>query len=98
MRGRDQALAKRIHAIVKANAPELWPKTWYSMPAYATKEGKVVIFFQDAKKFNARYATLGFTDLAKLDDGTMWPTSFALKKLTPADVRKIAALVKRAVS
>ncbi len=98
MKGLDQALAKRIHAIMKASAPSLWPKTWYGMPAYANKNGKVVCFFQDAKKFKARYATLGFSDLAKLDDGAMWPTSFALKRLTAAEEKKIAALVKKAVS
>lgn len=98
MPGLDQILAKRIHTIVTTAAPSLWPKTWYGMPAYANQDGKVVCFFQDAKKFKARYATLGFSDLAKLDDGTMWPTSFALKKLTSADEKKIAALVKKAVS
>ncbi len=98
MKGLDQVLAKRIHSIITTNAPGLWPKTWYGMPAYADKNGKVVCFFQDAKKFKARYATLGFSDMAKLDDGTMWPTSFALKKLTPADEKKIASLVKKAVS
>jgi len=93
----DRSLAKRIHKIVTTNAPKLVPKTWYGMPAYADKDGKVVIFFQDAKKFQARYASLGFNDTAKLDDGMMWPTAFALKKLTPADEKKIAALVKKAV-
>ena len=93
----DRAMAERIHAIVKANAPGLAPKTWYGMPAYA-KDGKVVCFFQSADKFKARYATFGFNDDANLDDGTMWPTSFALKKLTPADEATIAALVKKAVS
>ncbi len=97
MTGLDQALAKRLHNIITTTAPELWPKTWYGMPAYANQDGKVFCFFQDAKKFKARYATLGFSDLAKLDDGTMWPTSFALKKLTPADEKKIVALVKKAV-
>lgn len=93
----DRALAKRIHAIVKASAPSLVPKTWYGMPAYA-KDDKVVCFFQDAKKFKARYATLGFSDTANLDEGSMWPTSFALKKLTAAEEAKISALVKKAVS
>ena len=97
MKGTDQAMAKRIHAIVKASAPDLEPKTWYGMPAYA-KDGKVLCFFQDAAKFNSRYATFGFTDEANLDDGPMWPTSFALKELTPADEKKIGALVKKAVS
>jgi uncharacterized protein YdhG (YjbR/CyaY superfamily) len=93
----DRDLAKRLHAIVKANAPDLSPKTWYGMPAYA-REGKVVCFFQSADKFNSRYATFGFSDEAKLDKGTMWPTYFALKELTAADEAKIAALVKKAVS
>ena len=90
-------MAERLHAIVKASAPGLAAKTWYGQPAYA-KDGKVVCFFQAATKFNTRYATLGFSDVAKLDDGTMWPTSFALKKLTDADEAKIAALIKKAVS
>ena len=94
----DRVMAERIHEIVKANAPDLSPKTWYGMPAYANKDGKVVIYFQDAAKFDSRYATFGFNDTAKLDDGEMWPTSFALKKLTAADEKKIAALVKKAVS
>jgi uncharacterized protein YdhG (YjbR/CyaY superfamily) len=94
----DRALAQRVHAIVKASAPELSPKTWYGMPAYANKDGKVVCFFQDAAKFKARYATFGFNDTANLDEGAMWPTSFALKKLTAAEEAKIAALVKKAVS
>ena len=93
----DRDLAKRLHAIVKANAPDLSPKTWYGMPAYA-REGKVVCFFQSADKFNSRYATFGFSDEAKLDQGTMWPTYFALKELTAADEKRIAALVKKAVS
>jgi len=93
----DRVLAERIHAIVKASAPELAPRTWYGMPAYA-KDGKVVCFFQSAAKFKARYATLGFSDEAKLDDGDVWPTSFALKKLTKKDQAKIVELVKRAVS
>jgi uncharacterized protein YdhG (YjbR/CyaY superfamily) len=94
----DRVMAERIHEIVKANAPDLSPKTWYGMPAYADKDGKVVIYFQDAAKFDSRYATFGFNDAANLDDGAMWPTSFALKKLTAADEKKIAALVKKAVS
>jgi uncharacterized protein YdhG (YjbR/CyaY superfamily) len=93
----DRVMAERIHAIVKASAPILTPKMWYGMPAYA-KDGKVVCFFQSADKFKARYATLGFNDTANLDEGDMWPTSFALKKLTAADEAKIADLVKRAVS
>jgi uncharacterized protein YdhG (YjbR/CyaY superfamily) len=97
MQGQDRAMAKRLHEIVKASAPELSPKTWYGMPAYA-KEGKVVCFFQSAKKFNSRYATLGFSDKANLDEGAMWPTSFALKELTSTEEAKISALVKRAVS
>jgi uncharacterized protein YdhG (YjbR/CyaY superfamily) len=94
----DRAMAKRIHEIVKANAPGLSPKTWYGMPAYANDEGKVVCFFQSADKFKARYATFGFNDSANLDKGAMWPTSFALNELTAADEKKIAALVKKAVS
>jgi uncharacterized protein YdhG (YjbR/CyaY superfamily) len=93
---KDRAMAKRIHAIVKSSAPELSPKTWYGMPAYA-KDGKAVCFFQSADKFKARYATLGFNDTANLDDGAMWPTSFALKELTPAVEAKIGKLVKKAV-
>ena len=93
----DRSMAERIHAIVKANAPDLSPKTWYGMPAYA-KDGKVVCFFQPAEKFEARYATLGFNDTANLDDGNMWAASFALKELTPAEEEKITALVKKAVS
>jgi uncharacterized protein YdhG (YjbR/CyaY superfamily) len=96
MTGRDRAMAKRVHAIVSAAAPDLWPKTWYGMPAYA-KEGKVVCFFQDAAKFKARYATFGFSDEANLDQGALWPTAFALKDLTAAEEKKIAALVKKAV-
>ena len=92
----DRALAKRLHAIVKASAPDLWPRTWYGMPAYA-RDGKVVCFFQSADKFKSRYATFGFSDQANLDDGAMWPTSFALQKLTAADEKRIAALVKKAV-
>jgi uncharacterized protein YdhG (YjbR/CyaY superfamily) len=97
MKGKDRATAKQVHAIVKANAPDLWPKTWYGMPAYA-KDGKVVCFFKSAGKFNSRYATLGFEEAANLDEGAMWPSSFALKELTAADEKRIAALVKQAVS
>jgi uncharacterized protein YdhG (YjbR/CyaY superfamily) len=93
----DRAMAERLHAIVTASAPDLTPKTWYGMPAYA-REGKVVCFFQSADKFKSRYATFGFNDTANLDKGAMWPTAFALKELTAADEKKIAALVKRAVS
>jgi uncharacterized protein YdhG (YjbR/CyaY superfamily) len=93
----DRAMAERLHEIVKASAPALSPKTWYGMPAYADKDGKVVCFFQSAQKFKSRYATLGFSDAANLDEGAMWPTSFALKKLTAAEEAKIGALVKRAV-
>ncbi len=93
----DRAIAERLHELVKANAPDLLPKTWYGMPAYANKDGKVVCFFQSAEKFKSRYATLGFSDEASLDDGAMWPTSFALTKLTAADEKKIAALLKKAV-
>ncbi len=100
MKEPDRGMAKRLHAIITANAPSLWPKTWYGMPAYATpgKDGKVVCFFQDAAKFKARYATFGFNDTANLDEGAMWATSFALKELTAADEAKISALVKKAVS
>jgi len=93
----DRTMAERIHAIVKATAPDLSPRTWYGMPAYA-KDGKVVCFFQGAAKFKARYSSLGFNDAANLDAGTMWPTAFALKELTAADEKKIASLVKKAVS
>src|SRR5687768_7425999 len=93
----DRAMAERLHEIVKASAPDLSPKTWYGMPAYA-KDGKVVCFFQSAEKFNTRYATFSFSDKANLDEGAMWPTSFALKELTGAEEAKIGALVKRAVS
>ena len=93
----DRGMAERIHAIVKANAPELSPRTWYGMPAYANKEGKIVCFFTGAYKFNSRYATFGFNDDAHLDEGNMWPTSWALTKLTTADEARIAALVKKAV-
>jgi uncharacterized protein YdhG (YjbR/CyaY superfamily) len=92
----DRALAERLHAIVTASAPELAPKTWYGMPAYA-KDDKIVCFFKSADKFNSRYATFGFEEAANLDEGSMWPTSFALKKLTPTEEKKIAALVKKAV-
>jgi uncharacterized protein YdhG (YjbR/CyaY superfamily) len=94
----DRAMAKRLHAIVKASAPTLSPKTWYGMPAYANKDGKIVCFFTAASKFNSRYATFGFNDDANLDEGHMWPTSFALKELTAAVEARIAALVKKAVS
>jgi uncharacterized protein YdhG (YjbR/CyaY superfamily) len=93
----DRVMAERIHAIVAESAPNLMPKTWYGMPAYANADGKVVCFFQSADKFKARYATFGFNDTAKLDEGNMWPTSFALKKLTTADEELIAELVKKAV-
>ena len=92
----DRAMAKKLHAIVKASAPALSPKTWYGMPAYA-KDGKVVCYFQSAEKFKSRYATLGFNDEANLDEGAMWPTSFALKELTAAAEAKIASFVKKAV-
>ena len=92
----DRAMAERLHASVRANAPALAPKTWYGMPAYA-RDGKVVCFFQSAQKFNTRYATLGFSDTANLDEGAMWPTAFALKALTPAEEARIGALVKQAV-
>jgi len=93
----DRAMAERLHVLIKASAPALSPRTWYGMPAYA-KDGKVVCFFQAADKFKSRYATFGFNDDAHLDEGTMWPTSFALTKLTAADEAKIGALVKKAVS
>ncbi len=93
----DRAMGRRLHEIIKASAPALSPKTWYGMPAYA-KGGKVVCYFQSAQKFNSRYATLGFNDEANLDEGAMWPTSFALKELTATEEAKISALVKRAVS
>jgi uncharacterized protein YdhG (YjbR/CyaY superfamily) len=95
MKDPDKSMAKRLHALVKSAAPELSSKTWYGMPAYA-RDGKVVCFFQSAQKFKSRYATLGFSDEAKLDDGSMWPTSFALKKLTAAEEARIAELVKKA--
>jgi uncharacterized protein YdhG (YjbR/CyaY superfamily) len=93
----DRAMAKRLHELIKASAPELSPRTWYGMPAY-TKDGKVVCFFRPAGKFKDRYATFGFNDAANLDDGAMWPTSFALTKLSAAEEKKIRALVKQAVS
>src|ERR671910_3800762 len=98
MHGPDRAMAERLHEIVKASAPDLSPKTWYGMPAYANKDGKVLCFFQSAEKFDARYATLGFSDVANLDEGAMWATSFALKELTAAEEARIGALVNRAVS
>ncbi len=94
----DRAIGERLHAIVKKAAPELVPKTWYGMPAYANKDGKVVCFFRDAAKFKERYAMFGFNDSAKLDDGSMWPVAFAVAKLTKADEARIAKLVKQAVS
>ena len=96
MKGTDRAMAKRLHAIITAAAPALSPKTWYGMPAYA-KDGKIVCFFQSAEKFDSRYATFGFSDEANIDQGAMWPTSWALKKLTAAEEKKIVALVKKAV-
>ncbi|MFI1394462.1 iron chaperone [Streptomyces sp. NPDC020681] len=96
MQESDRVMAERIHAVVKASAPDLAPKLWYGMPAYA-KDGKVVCFFQSAEKFNARYATFGFNDVANLDEGAMWPTAFALKELTAADETRIGELVKKAV-
>ncbi len=96
MREPDRAMATRLHAIIRASAPGLLPRTWYGMPAYA-KDGKVVCFFQSAQKFKARYATLGFSDQANLDEGAMWPTSFALKEMTAGEEAKIRALVKKAV-
>ena len=97
MKEPDRVMAERLHALVKASAPDLAPKTWYGMPAYA-KDGKVVCFFQSADKFKSRYATFGFSDTANLDEGTMWPTAFALTELTAADEARIGALVKKAVS
>ncbi|GAA2399434.1 hypothetical protein Cme02nite_08330 [Catellatospora methionotrophica] len=93
----DRAIAERLHAIIKENAPDLTARLWYGMPAYA-RDGKVLCFFQNAQKFKTRYCTLGFNDVASLDDGTMWPTAYALTKLTAADETRIAALVKKAVS
>ncbi len=97
MKGSDRAIAQRLHAIIMDNAPSLSPKTWYGMPAYA-REGKVVCFFQSAAKFNSRYATFGFNDVANLDEGAMWPTAFALKELTAAEAATIGALVRKAVT
>ena len=97
MQGPDRAMAERLHEIIKSSVPALSPKTWYGMPAYA-KDGKVVCFFQSAEKFNTRYATFSFSDKANLDEGAMWPTSFALKELTATEEARIGALVKRAVS
>lgn len=94
----DRSMAKRLHAIIKDSAPTLSPKTWYGMPSYADKDGKVVCFFQPAQKFNTRYASFGFNDSANLDEGTLWPVAFALKELTTADEARISALVKKAVS
>ena len=96
MKGADRTLAQQVHGIITAAAPDLGPKTWYGMPAYTNKDGKVVVFFKPGLKFKSRYATLGFEDAAKLDDGAMWPTSYALTKLTSADEKKITALVKKA--
>ena len=96
MKGKDRAMAKRLHEIITESAPDLWPKTWYGMPAYA-KDGKVVCFFKSAAKFKSRYATFGFEEAANVDAGAMWPTSWALTELTAADEKKIAALVKKAV-
>ncbi len=98
MKEPDRSMAKRLHEIVTASAPALMPKTWYGMPAYANKDGKVVCFFQAAQKFGSRYATFGFSDTANLDEGAMWPAAFALMKLTAAEEAKIKALVKKAVS
>jgi hypothetical protein len=97
MQGPDRAIGKRLHALIKASAPALSPRLWYGMPAYA-KDGKIVCHFQTAKKFNTRYATLGFSDAANLDEGAMWPVAFALTKLTDAEEARIAALVKKAAS
>ena len=97
MQGSDRAIAERFHALVKANAPALVAKTWYGMPAYANRDGKVICFFQSAQKFKARYATLGFQHDARLDEGSMWPTSWALTALTPADEKRVIALLKKAV-
>lgn len=94
----ERSMAKRIHELVTETAPQLMPKTWYGMPAYANKDGKVICFFQGAVKFQARYSTFGFNDMAMLDDGNMWPTSFALMKLTAAEEKRIVELVKKAVS
>jgi uncharacterized protein YdhG (YjbR/CyaY superfamily) len=96
MKGSDKAMAKRLHAVITAAAPSLTPKTWYGMPAYA-KDGKILCFFQSAEKFDSRYATFGFSDEANIDQGAMWPTSWALTELTAAEEKKIVALVKKAV-
>ena len=98
MSERDRAMATRLHTLITASAPDLAPKTWYGMPAYANKDGKIICFFQPAEKFKTRYATLGFNDSAHLDDGAMWPVAYALKELTAADEAKIAALVKQAAN
>jgi uncharacterized protein YdhG (YjbR/CyaY superfamily) len=98
MQASDRAMAERLHAIIKASAPDLSPKTWYGMPAYANKQGQIICFFQAAEKFKTRYATLGFSDKAHLDDGAMWPNAYALTELTPASEARIAALVKQAAS
>jgi uncharacterized protein YdhG (YjbR/CyaY superfamily) len=98
MAPQDRAIGKRLHELIKATAPDLMPKTWYGMPAYANKDGKVVCFFRDAGKFKERYSMLGFNDSAKLDDGSMWPIAYALPKLTAADEAKIRKLVKRAAA
>jgi uncharacterized protein YdhG (YjbR/CyaY superfamily) len=97
MSGSDRVIAKRLHELIKSSAPSLLPKTWYGMPAYANKDGNVVCFFTPADKFKSRYATFGFNDRARLDEGAMWPTSFALTKLTAAEEARISALVKKAV-
>ncbi len=98
MKEPERTMAKRLHTIIKDSAPALSPKTWYGMPAYADKDGKVVCHFQSAKKFNTRYATVGFSDMANLDEGALWPVAFALKELTPAVEERISTLVKKAVS
>ena len=98
MAPKDRALAERVHVTVTANAPELSPKTWYGMPAYADADGKVVVFFQDSGKFNYRYSTLGFQDAANLDDGDLWPVAYALQKWSPAVEKQVVKLVKAAVS
>jgi len=95
---KERAIGKKVHSIVKASAPDLTPKTWYGMPAYADKDGKVVCFYRNAGKFKERYGMFGFNDAANLDDGNVWPIAYALKELTSADEKKIAALVKKAVS
>lgn len=98
MQAHDRAIGQRLHAIIKANAPSLSPRLWYGMPAYANKEGQVVCFYQDAKKFKTRYATFGFSDKAHLDEGNMWPNAYALKGLTPTEEARIIVLVKKAMS